>query len=126
LSRFARKVDTSDPAITATLRAYGLAVRDLSRQGGGCPDKLVASPDGRLWLVECKSAGVQSGKRLRLSPSQSKWADGWPAEVVVLRSPEDAAAWAQGTRIETAAPGRAKAGRTTPETSTGPQSAGNG
>lgn len=99
MSRFARKVDTTDPAITATLRRLGLAVRDLSRQGGGCPDKLVAAADGRMWVVEMKSKGVAHGQRLHLSPSQRKWATGWPTEIVVLRSVEDAAAWALNVRM---------------------------
>ena len=99
MSRWARKVDLSDPAITDTLRRLGFAVRDLSRQGGGCPDKIAALPDGRLWLIEMKTPGTWRGRQF--TPSQKKWREGWPVPVVVLRTVDEATAWAIQQRADT-------------------------
>jgi len=81
------KADATQPEIMKALRDAGCLVESLHRVGGGVPDLLVCR-NGRLYLVECKTAG---GK---LNPEQVKFQqDGWP--VTVLRSAEDADEWAK-------------------------------
>ena len=92
MSRYARRQDASQGAIVRALACCGLAVRDLSYAGRGCPD-VVVSWAGRTALVECKTAGCQYGKRL--NEQQQAWLQGWEGEVVTLKTAEEAMTWAQ-------------------------------
>jgi hypothetical protein len=79
-----RRTDANQAEIVAALRGLGCAVLDLHGVGGGVPDLLVCSPDGRrLWLVEVKSAVGE------LSQRQRRWRLSWPGRVVVYRTMDD-------------------------------------
>lgn len=81
-SRYAARVDATQPDIVYALQAVGALVLDLSRAGGGVPDLLVYFR-GRYFLLECKSTGGT------LTPAQLRTiADGWP--VLVVDSPHAA------------------------------------
>ena len=98
MSRWARRVDGSQADIVAALERLGFVTRDMSRQGGGCPDKIAALPDGRLWLIEMKTPGTWRGRQF--TPGQKKWREGWPGPVVVLRTVDEATAWAIQQRAD--------------------------
>jgi hypothetical protein len=55
VSRFARKVDRSQPGIVAALEAAGCKVLDLSWVGRGVPDLHVVCPRGFLHWLEVKT-----------------------------------------------------------------------
>ena len=97
MTRYARRQDASHNDVLQALRASGLAVRDLSRAGGGCPDLVASWGDGhgraRTAFVEVKSPGTQYGKRL--NEQQQAWLRGWEGEVVTLKTAEEAMTWAQ-------------------------------
>ena len=91
MTRYARRVDLSQNEIATTLQRLGFAVRDLSRLGSGAPD-LVTSWDGHTVLVECKTPKHHDTKRQ--AENQRKWREGWEGEVVVLKTADEALAWA--------------------------------
>ena len=91
MSRYARRADASHQDVLRTLRASGLAVRDLSRAGDGCPD-LAVSFGSRTAFVEVKTPGTYYGKRL--NEQQQTWAEGWEGELLCLRTAEEAMQWA--------------------------------
>jgi len=82
--RHCGKVDQTQHAIVATLRALGATVVSLANVGGGVPDLLVGHR-GRALLVECKSKGG------RLTPMQRVFRLTWRGgPVVVVQNPEQA------------------------------------
>ena len=81
--RFAR-VDANQTAIVSALRAAGATVQSLAVIGKGCPDILVASASGEMFLLELKHG---KGKTNEL---QQKWHAAWNAPVHVVYGPEDA------------------------------------
>lgn len=82
MNNYRRKTDKNHCQITASLRRLGCAVIDLSGVGGGCPDLLILSPQGRLILMEIKNP--HGG---RLTPKQKELMETWP--VAVVKTVED-------------------------------------
>ena len=93
MTRHNVRTDATQPQIVDTLERLGYAVRDLRHAGRGCPD-LVLSRHGRTWLAECKVGTA------KLNPRQARWLDGWQGDVLLLRTADDALAWALGQRGE--------------------------
>ena len=87
-ARLAAKVDVTHAEVRDTLRRLGYRVLDLSRAGRGCPDLLVAKGD-QMWLIEVKRP--TGGK---LTPAQQDFIQGWPVPVIILKTAEEAVAWA--------------------------------
>ena len=84
--RMAARVDANHAAIVAALRAIGAVVTDLSGNGKGVPDILVAFR-GMFFLLEIK---VAKGK---LNELQTKWfAKHTDCRAYVVRSVEEAIA----------------------------------
>lgn len=81
--RRAAKVDASQEAIVAALRAAGASVQSLAQIGQGCPD-LLAARAGQMWLLE-----VKTGKA-KPNDLQARWHIAWNAPVHVVRSEDDA------------------------------------
>jgi hypothetical protein len=81
--RHTHRVDDTQEAIVADLRACGFSVLSLTSLGNGCPDLLVARGN-RMHLLEVKS---ENGA---LRDSQSDFAKAWNAPVLVVRSSTDA------------------------------------
>ncbi len=77
--RRAGRVDTSQAAIVAALRAVGAKVKVLSHVGGGMPDLLVTY-QARLYLLECKPDDVPS--RRKLTTAELAFAREHPVAVV--------------------------------------------
>ena len=77
------------------LQTFGCKVRRLSDKG--LADLLVKAPDGRVYLVECKTPGG------RLTPEQVEWFAWW-GDVAVVDSAEKAVRWLIGSRRRTDAP----------------------
>jgi hypothetical protein len=82
----AHRVDTNQAGIVAALRAAGCTVECLHAVGGGVPDLLVGTPDGRNLLLEVKSAAG------RLTVHQRIWHRNWQGQVAVVRDVEEAMA----------------------------------
>lgn len=82
MTLWAKRTDANHAEIRDAMRAAGAEVEDLSGCGKGMPDTLVLTPDGRLLLVEIKTA---TGK---LTAPQVKFHARFP--VAVVRSAEDA------------------------------------
>jgi hypothetical protein len=105
VSRYARRVDASQSEVADALRRCGLAVRDLSHAGRGCPDLAVSWCDGRgnRWtsFVEVKTLHTAYGKRL--NDAQRAWATGWEGELVTLRTADEAVGWAVNFKARRAA-----------------------
>lgn len=95
VSRYARRVDSSHQAVARTLRACGWWILDMSRLGGGAPDLLAIRagttlPD-RYAFIECKPP-----KDARFTEAQRKFYADCQVPVVVLKSEDEALAWAKG------------------------------
>ena len=85
--------DTTHKEIVEALRKCGCSVRDVSQSTGTGGSDLIVGLCGRDFQVECKSEGQM------LSNEQVWFYDGWSgADLTVLRSAEDAVAWAVATR----------------------------
>ena len=80
----AAKVDANQPDIVADLRKVGCQVLSLARLGKGCPDILVRSPSGGLYLFEIKTPEGE------LNPKQREFYFLWWGNVNVIRNTEDA------------------------------------
>lgn len=76
MTLWARKTDSNHAEIRDAMRAAGAEVEDLSGCGKGMPDTLALTPDGRLLLVEIKTA---TGK---LTKPQVKFHARFPVAVV--------------------------------------------
>lgn len=84
---YRHRTDANQKAITASLKANGCKVLDLSGVGGGCPDILALLPDGTLKLIEVKNPDGRD----RLTDCQKEFIEnGWP--VTILRYPDQAEA----------------------------------
>ena len=95
--RRAARVDANHREIIATLRAAGCVVHDTSRQGGGFPDAIAASPRGRLVMLEIKDGDKPPSAR-KLTEAEAEFHRTWGDHVAVVCSPEEALA-AVGVRI---------------------------
>jgi hypothetical protein len=72
VSRYRRKVDANQAAVTRELRQLGCFVEPaLSRVGGGCPDLLVGYR-GRWHLVELKDPAQPPSARA-LTDDEAEW-----------------------------------------------------
>lgn len=70
------RVDNNQgPIVTAVLQLGG-KVLNLTQQGNGCPDLLIQTPSGDIFLCEIKAPGEQ------LRPKQAIFAGEWPVWVV--------------------------------------------
>lgn len=96
-TRYARRIDGNQPAIVRTLRAMGCQVCVLSAHGHDVPDLAVCGgPIGaEVWMVEIKNPENKS-RTGQLSQGQKKWMETWVGPTTVLRSVDDARAWALG------------------------------
>lgn len=85
---YARRTDTTQREIVATLEMLGYSVALTFRVGNGFPD-LVAGKRGRDWKIECKS-----GPKATYTDDQIRFMDEWKgASIVRLDSVEDAIKW---------------------------------
>lgn len=85
--RRAARVDKNQAEIVRALRDAGCAVLDISSVGGGAPDLIVSSRDGRLHLVEIKNRDARG----RLNKLQQRWHESWAGEKpLVVYSVDDA------------------------------------
>ena len=80
--RQAARTDANHRAIVTALRKAGAQVLDLHRVGNDCPDLLVNSVAGELFLMEIKSG------RAKQTAGQRAFARRWP--VTVVRTPDEA------------------------------------
>ena len=88
---YARRVDDNHASIVTAFERLGCWVLDLSRQGAGCPDLLVAiGPAHALALVEIKD-GAKAKSRRKLTPAQKKLHDDCPALIWIIESLDDVA-----------------------------------
>lgn len=76
MTLWAKRTDANHAEIRQAMRDVGAEVEDLSGCGKGMPDTLVLTPDGRLLLVEIKTA---TGK---LTQPQIKFHARFPVHVV--------------------------------------------
>lgn len=81
--RRAAKVDGPQPSIVEALRRCGAWVLHLHQLGGGTPDLLVWG-NKRLFFLEVKAPGEKINKL------QAEFLSECPAEVHVVRTPEEA------------------------------------
>ena len=82
------KRDAAEPEVVKALEALGFSVERMDR-----PVDLLAGFRGKCWVIEVKSGDKGYGKTL--NANQQKFADGWRGPpVVILRSKDDAIAWA--------------------------------
>lgn len=85
---YARRTDTTQNEIAATLRQLGYSVHLTHRVGDGFPD-LVVGKRGKDWKIECKS-----GPKATYTPDQIRFMAEWKgAPIVRLDSVEDAIKW---------------------------------
>ena len=92
--RRAAKIDANQPAIVRALQCMGFTVQHLHSVGAGCPD-LLCGWRGRNYLIEVKDGDKPPSAR-KLTEDQVKWHEKWLGQVVVINSPIEAAAWAEG------------------------------
>ena len=83
--QYKNKRDANEPEIVASLRAHGITVHPMDTP----LDLLCATPDGRNHLVEVK------GPKGKLTDAQERFVAGWPGTWVILRTAEEADAWAR-------------------------------
>lgn len=92
MGRLAARTDRTQRAIVDRLRREGASVCSLHRVGHGVPDLLVGIR-GETHLAEVKD-GARAPSRRTLTPDQVRFIEGWRGSpVVVLASPDEAAAW---------------------------------
>jgi hypothetical protein len=90
VARRAAKIDASQPAIVAALKAVGCSVQSLAAIGKGCPD-LLAYKAGEYWLIEVKD-GARPPSERGLRDTQTAWHAAWAGPVHVVNSVVDALA----------------------------------
>lgn len=88
MSRYARRIDANQPAITEALRRAGCSVQPLHTVGHGCPDLLVGFADRNL-LLEIKD-GTRCASEQKLTPLEATWHQEWRGEVWTVNSVEAA------------------------------------
>lgn len=84
MSRFARRVDKSQPGIVEALRHAGCTVLSLAPLGKGAPD-LAVGYRGFTYLMECKSPEYLKAHPQRQA-EQKEWALWWRGGPVLLVS----------------------------------------
>lgn len=94
MSRYARRVDKSQPKIVEALRAAGCTVLSLAPLGKGAPD-LAVGYRGFTYLMECKSPEYCKAHPERIE-EQRAWARKWGGGPVILVSTADEALYAMG------------------------------
>lgn len=78
MSRWARRVDTTQPDMVRDLLRAGVSVLNLSRLGKDVPDLLACLPASGCVLVEAKSPKkIAKKKGDGLSPGQIEFAKNW-------------------------------------------------
>lgn len=89
--RRAARIDPNHVEIVLALRAAGVSVQTLAREGNGVPD-LLCGWRGANFLLEVKPpTGPKGGEsRAKLNPRQRQWHAAWRGRVHVVRSVEDA------------------------------------
>lgn len=102
MSRFARRVDHSQPDIVAALRAAGCTVLSLAPLGKGAPD-LAVGTGGFTYLMECKSPQYKKAHPERIA-EQREWAKRWQGGPVLFVSTPGEALSALGLAAEKAHP----------------------
>lgn len=87
--RRAAKVDDTQAAIVAALRAAGCRVLSLAAMGNGCPDLLVYQPSDRFGPMSGNSEGLHllevknlDGRGKKLTSEQMEFHAAWPVTVV--------------------------------------------
>lgn len=83
--RLAARVDNNQKAIVKAFRACGASVLSLAQIGKGCPDLLVALPNGQTCLVEVKN-GDKPPSQQQLTSQQEKFHATWKGAIVVVNS----------------------------------------
>lgn len=81
--------DNNHKAVVAVLKKLRWAVMDISSQGQGMPDLLIADRTHGVHFVEIKNSHTGYGRK-GLSPRQQKWAATWGGVVHVVRNIDDA------------------------------------
>jgi len=89
--RRAARIDPNHVEIVLALRAAGVSVQTLAREGNGVPD-LLCGWRGENHLLEVKPPpGPKGGEsRGQLNPRQRQWHQAWRGRVHVVRSIDDA------------------------------------
>ena len=87
--RRAARVDANHGEIIAALRRAGCVVHDTSRQGGGFPDCIAATPRGRLVMLEIKD-GAKPPSARKLTDAEAEFHATWGHHVAVVTSAADA------------------------------------
>jgi Archaeal holliday junction resolvase (hjc) len=87
--RYKPKLDSSHRGIVKALEAAGAKVQSLASLGGGVPD-LLAIRAGNVYLIECKTPGPPSTRRVR--DSQVAWSERMGITVHIVSTPEEAIA----------------------------------
>ena len=88
------RTDANQHAVVDALLGAGCSVQTLAAVGAGCPDLLVASPSGVMFLIEVKMPGTVD----RHDPTrqkQIKWAKHWQGPVHVIETADEALILAQ-------------------------------
>lgn len=88
--RFGSRVDKNQKEIVAALEMAGVCVMDLSALRRGIPD-LLAATKHKTAMLEVKNPNWAYG-RAGLNKFQKAFADGWPGEIYVVTSAEEALA----------------------------------
>ncbi len=86
--RRAHGIDGNHHQVVAALRALGAHVVDTAGVGGGFPDLLVVWR-GRTMLIEIKDGSLEPARR-KLKPAQVTFHAGYPGEIHVVESVEEA------------------------------------
>ena len=82
MTRRAAAVDANQAEIVAALRAAGVSVHSLHREGGGCPD-LLCGYRGVTQLLEVKDGSKPPSAR-KLTPDQKEWFAAWRGSPVCV------------------------------------------
>jgi Archaeal holliday junction resolvase (hjc) len=83
------KLDSSHRGIVKALESAGARVQSLAALGGGVPD-LMAVRASKVYLIECKTPGPPSTRRVR--DSQVAWSERMGITVHIVSTPEEAIA----------------------------------
>lgn len=82
------RVDSNQPQIIKTFRAYGATVQLLHMVGKGCPDAIVGYAGVNL-LVDSKDGSKSPSKR-KLTEDEQLWHEQWKGQVCIVESEQDA------------------------------------
>lgn len=93
---FRQKTDRNHVEVMNVFRSFGFVILDLSKVGGGCPDFLAANKRREI-LVEVKD-GEKPPSQRKLNEKQVAFHDGWPRDILIVTSIEEATKYAQTLR----------------------------